>query len=352
MNLSTLIERIRHAAAGLYMALQLNAPAWKRTLFVAFFVVLGSSVNSFAADRASHQPCPRYLLPPPVLEKPFFFAGEPIPIHRADVRARVVDQLNFLLLDARGVLTEWLSEKARYSWIFEEILAKEGVPKEFILFSPVIYGLTRNTARTAPVGWWALDKPCESSEGIELSDDAWHDDRLDYELATRCFAARIKRMRSELADTGWLLTAAAYVTSTKTIQELMQRWNARSYWDLPLPDNAEELVVRWIAFSIISAHREAYGLRFKETPPLMFDQITALIFTKDLPVAQIAGMAGVSAREILEMNPKIKPASGLFPAKDRGRSVTHTIAVPKGKGWAVVNKLREDGYLASVDKPQ
>ena len=75
----------------------------------------------------------------------------------------------------------------------------------------------------------------------------------------------------------------------------------------------------------------------------MFDQITALTFGKDLPVAQLAEMAGVSSREILQMNPKIKPGAGSFPAKDQGKTVVHTLAVPKGKGWVVVNKLKEGG---------
>jgi len=263
----------------------------------------------------------------------------------------VENQLNFLLLDARGALTEWLSEKTRHAWIFDEIFAKDGIPKEFALFSPVLAGLTRNSPRPARAGWWSLDRPCDRSEGIEMADDSWHDDRYDFELATRCFAARIKRMRSELSDSGWLLTAAAYVTSPKIVQDLIQRWDTRSYWDLPLPENAEDLVVRWIAFSIISSHRSDYGLPLKEPSPLVFDQITALVFGKDLPVALIAGMAGVSSREILEMNPKIKPASGIFPAKDQGRNVTHSIAVPKGKGWTVVNKLKEGGYLISAGKP-
>lgn len=315
---------------------------------LASLLLLGAT---WAADRVASQSCVRYTLPPAVLEKPFSFAGERIPMERADVRLRIAGQVNFLLLDARGVLTEWLSEKTRHAWIFDEILEKEGVPKEFALFSPVLGGLTRNASRSSPVGWWALDKPCDRAEGVEMFEDSWRDDRNDFELATRCFASRIKRIRSELGDSGWLLSAAAYVTSTKTIQDLMQRWDTRSYWDMPLPDAAEDLIVRWIAFSIISSHRQAFGLQLKEPTPLVFDQITALTFAKDLPIAQLAEMAGVSSREILHMNPKIKAGSGSFPAKEQGKTVVHTLAVPKGKGWVVVNKLKEGGYITSKDKP-
>lgn len=297
--------------------------------------------------------CSRYSLPSALLNKPFYFAGELIPIQRPDVQSRILHQTNFLLLDARSVLTEWLSEKSRYAWIFDEVLRKESVPSEFVLFGPVLSALTLKASTRTPVaGWWALEKPCvASSDGVEMLEDAWHDDRMDLELSTRCFAARLKEARKELGGVSWLMTAAAYVTSTKTIQGLRQRWNADQYWDLPLPDNAEDLVVRWIALWIINTHREVYGLKFKDSPPFTFDQVTGLVLNKDLPVAEIAHMTGVPPREILELNPRIKATSPVLPATAKGKSVSHTIAAPKDKGWVLVEKLKKEGYLAESPKP-
>lgn len=184
-----------------------------------------------------------------------------------------------------------------------------------------------------------------------MSADSWHDDRLDLELSTRCFASRLRSIRKDLGDEGWLMTAAAYVTSAKTIQDFRHRWATRSYWDLPLPDTAEDLIVRWIALGIINAHKEAFGLKLRKPPPLTFDQITGLSLVKDLSVAEISRISGVSSREILDMNPKLKPTAGIFPATEKGKGLTHVIAVPKGKGWIVVNKLKEAGYLSSGAKP-
>jgi hypothetical protein len=184
-----------------------------------------------------------------------------------------------------------------------------------------------------------------------MSDDSWHDDRQDLELSTRCFAARLKSIRKDLGDDGWLMTAAAYVTSAKTIQELRQKWATRSYWNLPLPDTAEDLIVRWIALGIINTHKEALGLKLKNIAPLTFDQITGLSLAKDLSVAEISRISGVSSREIMDMNPKLKPSAGMFPATEKGKGLTHVIAVPKGKGWLVVKKLKEAGYLSSRSTP-
>ena len=188
MNLSTPIQRLRHMVNGLVEGAH---PQTARRVFAAS-LVLASVFMLFlwtteAADKAASQPCVRYALPPTVLEKPFYFAGELIPLDRPDVRLRITDQLNFLLLDARGALTDWLSEKTRHAWIFDEILEKEGVPREFASFSPVLSGLTRNASRSSPAGWWALDKPCDRSEGVEMSEDSWRDDRYEFRTCHALF---------------------------------------------------------------------------------------------------------------------------------------------------------------------
>jgi peptidoglycan lytic transglycosylase D len=311
-------------------------------------------VGSKAAGpvKQSRPNCSRYSLPPTLLDKPFYFAGESVPLQRHDVRSRLLRQINFLLLDARSVLTDWLSERSRYSWIFDEVLRKEGVPQEFVLFAPVLSALALKAPSKPPVaGWWALDKPCGASDGVEMGEDSWHDDRMDLELSTRCFAARLKGARKELGGIGWLMTAAAYVTSTKTIQDLRQHWNTDQYWDLPLPESAEDLVVRWIALWIINSHRDFYGLKFKDAAPFTFDQVTGLVLSKDLTVAEIAHMVAVPPRQILELNPRIKATMPVLPAKARGKRLSHTIAAPKGKGWVLVDKLKKGGYVAESPKP-
>lgn len=292
--------------------------------------------------------CFRFQLPKSILQKPFSFADEVIPLHRPDVESRILSQVNFLLLDARSVLGEWLAERSRYAWIFEEVFQREGIPREFAYLAPVLSGLTRNASRSPGAGVWVLENSCSSAEGVEMSEDNWHDDRMDLELSTRCFASRIKTLRKDITGGSWLLAAAAYVTSQKVIQDLQQRWDTNSYWDIPLPGSAEQLIVRWIAFSIISSNKEAYGLRFEVQEPFIFDQITGIVLTKDLQIAEIARMTGVSPREILSINPKIKISVPMFPAGVGGKPLTHAIAAPKGQGRLLLDKLGKAGYVVPV----
>lgn len=309
---------------------------------------------ALAARAAQPEPKPalvRFGIPRALLEKPFTFCGEQVPLNRPDVRSRIESQINFLLLDARSVLTDWLAEKARFSWLFEEILAKQGLPKEFALLQPVLAGLNvLASSRGQAAGWWALTSPCTTAEGVDMAADSWHDDRMDLELSTRCFSARVKDLRKELAGQSWLMVTAAYLYGTKPLQELEQRWNTQTFWDMPLPEGVEDLIVRWIAFSIIDANRSAFGLHFKDAPPLTFDQVTGLVLTKDLSLAEIARLLKVPARDILLLNPKVKASQAVFPATVQGKAQVHTLAAPKGKGQLLVNELHKLGYLA--DRPK
>ena len=315
-------------------------------------VVAGSVAVSAPVAQPEVKPVlVRYAIPRPLLEKQFLFCGEPIPLNRSDVRTRVESQINFLLLDARSVLTEWLAEKARFSWLFEEILVKQGLPKDFTMLQPVMAGLNVLAAtRGGGAGWWSLSCPCTATEGVDMAVDAWHDDRLDLELSTRCFSARIKDIRKDLPGQSWLMVTAAYLYGSKPLQELEQKWNTQTFWDMPLPENVEDLIIRWIAFSIIDANRPAFGLHFKDAPPLTFDQVTGLVLTKDLTLAEMAKLLKVPAREILLLNPKVKASQAVFPATLQGKKLIHTLAAPKGKGQLLVNELHKAGYLADRAK--
>jgi membrane-bound lytic murein transglycosylase D len=325
-----------------------------KIVFAVLIAALGTSFPLWAAGpvKESQDKCSRYSLPASVLRKPFYFAGELIPIQRADVQTRILAQINFLLLDARSVLTEWLIEKGRYSWLFQEILAKESIPPEFALLAPILSRSSLKSAyRSSGAGWWALDKPCSNSDGLDMTEDSWHDDRMDLELSTRCFAVRMKKTRADLGSAGWITAAAAYVTSVKTIDDARQRWKTDQYWDMPLPDLAEDLIVRWIALGIINSHRDFFGLRFKDAVPFTFDQVNNVVLVKDLPVAEMARLTTVSPRVIMELNPKIRASSPVFPATVNGKSAVHSISAPKGKGELLVHGLLKEGYVSGAKKP-
>lgn len=320
------------------------------SLLVMFAGESEPSVTQGAKAGSGQETCPHFYLPESVLSNGFELAGERVPITRPDVKARIEFQINFLLLDARSALAEWLNEKRRYFWILEEILTKEGIPKDFSWLSPVLVSVNRlSSGRLSPVGIWSLDKPCASGEGVEMYDDDWRDDRLDIHLATRCFASRVKAIKSEVGD-GWLMASVAYVMSVQATRDLIQKWESANVWDIPLPDHIEDMISRWAAFKIIGTHRSSFGLKLSDPPPLTYDNLVSIELTKDLSVADISKMIDVPSKSILELNPKIKIGSGIFPAKKNGKMLIHSIAVPSGSGKNLLDKLVEAGYVTGSRK--
>jgi hypothetical protein len=320
------------------------------TLFVLWLFSGEMQLAEAQAQNVGVTPCPHFSIPPSVVTGGFDLGGEKVPISRSDVKERIEFQINFLLLDARSVLAEWLNERRKYAWIFEEIFSKEGIPKDFAWLSPILAGMSRSSnSRVSPVGVWALDRPCGPSEAVEMSADSWRDDRLDIHLATRCFSGRIKSINTEVGA-GWLMASVAYSQSTKTVKDLIEKWNSSNVWDIPLPDNSDDMLPRWAAFKIIGTHRSFYGLKSGEPAPLIYDNLTSIELTKDLSVGDIAKFVKVTPRLILELNPKIKPNSGIFPARDNGRQLSHSIAVPSGSGHLLLKKLEESGFLATGNR--
>ena len=84
-----------------------NPALVKAVPLVGVVLLLGLSPlspNAAGPTKEARTNCSRYSLPSSLLNKPFYFAGELIPIQRPDVKSRISYQVNFLMLDARSVL--------------------------------------------------------------------------------------------------------------------------------------------------------------------------------------------------------------------------------------------------------
>lgn len=319
-------------------------------IFVSLITIVTVSYESLAAGPRKEEippPRPRYGLPAELGAKDLRFAGERIPLERKDVRSRILSQINFLLLDARSVLSLWLTDDLQYAWIFQEIFQKEGLPKEFVLLAPILSRMKRPEDKGRRGGIWALETPCGGESGVAMSTSDSHDDRMDVDLSTKCFSAQIKQLRKELSDSGWLMTVAAYMSSKKTVEDLRRVWNAQSFWDVPFTESPDVLVPRWIALWLIYSYPSTYDLDLKPPQPITFDQVKGVVLAKDLPIAEVARILGVPPRIVLLLNPKIKPSSGIFSARENGKQAVHTITAPRGKGQLLVKALKEKGYLAA-----
>lgn len=305
----------------------------------------------------------RYGFPSTVEKKGLKFAGQEVPLERRDVRERIIHELNYLLLDRRSKVVLWLGRADALRHTIAPILKKYDLPPEFIYLAAIESNFNgRALSSAGAYGYWQFIKStaqkgpsgCDQYDW-KMSITPWKDDRADIVHSTHSAArylAWMNRVKKTATDGiperegfhDWFLTAAAYNAGPTRVLQRMQLYGTSSYWDTPLPKETEQYVPRWIALGIISRNREYYGVQLPPPRTVNFETVGKIILVKDLPLATVAKLVGVSPRSLWELNSSISPEKSVFPAKSSGSKIAHTIHVPKGSGRQLLAQLAAQGY--------
>lgn len=250
----------------------------------------------------------RYGLPPQVERSGLIVAQSTVPIHRKDVRERIVKELNYLLQDRRSRVLLWLSKADSLRPVMAPILKKYDIPAEFIYLAAIESSYnSRSLSSAGAYGYWQFIKStalCGPS-GCEQYDwrmniTNWKDEHADLVHSTHSAARylawlnRVKKVnlsgRTEREGfNDWLLTAVVYNAGPARVTERLNNYSATSYWDVPLPTETERYVPRWIAVWLISRNRDFYGVRPPSHETVTFDTVAKVKLQKDLSFAAIAG---------------------------------------------------------------
>lgn len=348
----------------------------KRWLVINLSVLLSLGMGVDTGQASSACPPPhfdtisdgfRYGFPPQIEKTGLVFASKPIPIHRRDIRNRILKELNYLLQDRRSRVLLWLSRSDSLKPVIAPILRKYNVPPEFIYLSAIESSYnSRALSSAGAFGYWQFIKStaqCGPS-GCDQYDwkmqiTKWMDDRADLVHSTHSAAKylawmnRVKKVSlGENADRqgfdDWLLTAAAYNAGPTRVIQRLNSFGAHSYWDVPLPIETEKYVPRWIAISLISRHRDFYGVQIPLRTKIAFDAIDKVRLEKDLSFASMASLLGITPRTVWSLNTRVFPEKGIFPARSGKTVITHTIHVPKGARNKFLAQLVAHGYVKKV----
>lgn len=288
-----------------------------------------------------------YILPPDVRQNGFAFAGVSIPLERRDVAERVVDQVNFLLMDRRAVMMEWFDRMAVFGPLIRTVLDREQTPSDLLYLATLLSDLLPNaTTRSGGVGWWALGSASHRHHATAtwLSTNEW-DDRRDpvasTELAARLFKGLVRRGTSD----NWLLAIAAFLEGPDTVDSLLKHSPGFSYWGIAMPPYSDVAIPRLVALKLIDTHRDFYGVEVPPLQPLAFDNLTQVRLSKDLPLHVVAKWCGTNPRAIWEFNPGVDPSTGVLPKADKRSPSGYPLRAPKGMGGKVRTMLAKEGYL-------
>ncbi|MFH0958916.1 MAG: transglycosylase SLT domain-containing protein [Pseudomonadota bacterium] len=320
-------------------------------LIVLSLPIIETSSGAWVTEHGAGQG--GYLLPPNLVKEGLFFAESKVPLERPDVHERIVDQLNYLVMDRRASVGEWFNLFVTYGPIIKESLKKDNLPLDLVYLSMLMseFEPTHKT-RSGGLGWWALGPSRDGSGKTAVpwfSSSDW-DDRRDPEISTRIAAEILHGLRKNHQKQDWLITVSAFIDGVEKIDPIIKKSPGYSFWDIVTPPLSDLLIPRLIALKIIHQHRKFYCITVNHTNHQTFDNLGKIRLAKDLPLALVARWAKEVPRNIWLLNPGVDPSNALLPKADKRAPGGFPLRVPKGVGTNVKKLLETHGYLNKDEK--
>ena len=229
----------------------------------------------------------------------------------------VESSMQFLLRERKETMQTWLKRADTYFPMIEQIFEEEGVPEELKYLAMIESGLNpRARSWASAVGMWQFI--AATGRAYDLNVNAWVDDRMDPELATRAAAKHLKDLY-RMYDENWQIALAGYNCSPRCIRRAMRNSGKSdpSFWDIYpyLPRETRNYIPTYIATSLIASNPEAYNLERGATGPEYSYHVVPV--TGMLSLSDIASMAATDVATIKALNPNLRrdtlpPTVGAF----------------------------------------
>jgi len=233
-------------------------------------------------------------------------------------------QIERFMVKQRGQMQYYLMRKDRYFPIFEEVLAKYGLPDELKYLSVVESALIPKAQSWASaVGLWQF-MPFTGRE-YGLAQDFYVDERIDPYKSTEAAAKFLKFLYQRFGD--WHLALAAYNSGPGRVDQAIKRSGGkRTFWEIYpyLPNETKAYVPIFIAVTyVFNYHHEHYTDMPKEVYthiPSDTVQVNQYVNLKEL-----AKQLDVDFEVIQILNPHLK--KNLVPKHYKN----YSIRLPKEK---------------------
>ncbi len=240
------------------------------------------------------------IIRPVNLDRPFDFAGEPLPMGNFDVRERLDREL---LINTYLHATTLLHIKNTYKYfpVIEKILAANNMPDDFKYLAVAESSLRNAVSSAGAKGIWQFVQNTGEYYGLEINDEV--DERYHIEKATEAACKYLKDYQKQFGN--WTLSAAAYNMGGPRLKREMETQRANNYYDLNLNDETSRYVFRLVAIKEILKNPDAFGfyLNDEDGYPPMSDYKIAEV---NGPIASLGDFAmehGTTYRMLKVYNP-------------------------------------------------
>ena len=230
------------------------------------------------------------------------FAGEPVPVHNADIRERIDRELLVnTYWQSNGLLLFKRSHK--YFPIIEPILKKNGVPDDFKYLAVIESGLQNVTSPAGAKGFWQIMKGTGKENGLEINTNI--DERYHLEKATQVACNYLKKSKERFGS--WTMAAAAYNAGNASIARKIKTQKVADYYDLLLGEETKRYVPRMVALKEILSNPSKYGFIFDKEDLYNFDATKLIeVDTVITDIARFSKDFGINYKVLKMYNPWLR----------------------------------------------
>lgn len=268
--------------------------------------------------------------------------GERVPLERSDVRERFEKEM-LLSLGNRPQVLLWLKRTRRYLPFITHELKKGGLPED-LKYLAIAESSLRPHAGSArgAIGFWQLLPETARRYGLVV--DEYIDQRRDLFLSTPAALSYLKALHAKFSS--WSLALAAYNMGEEGLDAEILEQKTHDYYQLYLPLETQQFLLRILAVKLIVSHPRAYGFHMAPQDyyrPLRYDTATLDCF-QEMPLRLVAGAAHSSFKAIKDLNPSLR---GYY--LEAGH---HVLRVPPGRAAGLADRFQKLAQNYSEQRQQ
>jgi len=231
---------------------------------------------------------------------------------------KVKQFIHFFQTKGKKQFEIYLSRRAMYSDMIQNILTQYSLPEELIYLAMIESGLNPKAySRANASGMWQFIY----STGVRynLNRNWYVDERRDPEKATHAACKYLTELYEQFDN--WYLALAAYNAGSGRITRAQRLHQTSDFWQLhALPRETRNYVPFFLAATIIGQDPAKYGFNPPKNNPWKYDVVE---IEKSADLSILAKSAGISLTTLRQYNPELRQSA--TPTK------SYNLKLPIGK---------------------
>lgn len=254
---------------------------------------------------------------PPPLPDSLTFAGEPVPLHRQDIREQLDREVlhNYYI---PGNILYIIKLTSRYFPLIEERLRANGIPDDMKYLCIAESNLQQLVSRVGAAGFWQFMPGTAPGYGLEVN--SFVDERYHIRKSTDAACLYLKNAYSKFGS--WTAAAASYNCGQGGYDSQAQFQRTRNYYDLMLPEETNRYIFRILTFKYFITHATELGFVVPETSA--YQEMPVRSITVKQTISNLADFAisqGSTYKTLKRYNPWLRGRS--LPVKNGKTYIIH-----------------------------